>query len=243
MTTDAGLAVEGLQVRYGGRAALAGVCLAVAPGGILGLFGGNGAGKSTLLRAAAGLVRASAGRVLLDGRDVRRARARAGLRMVPETPAVFSHLSGRAHIALVAAAFGADERPALAAAEALGLAPRLAERAGGWSQGMRQRLALALACCGAPRCVLLDDPFSALDPGAARQALGVVRGLARERGAAVLLAGQRVREAAGIIDGWAVLHEGRAAGAARDVVRNGAGEPDAAATAAAIEAALEAAWA
>jgi len=237
MTNDVRLAAEGLVVRFGGREALAGVSLALGAGEVVGLFGGNGAGKSTLLRTAAGLVRAEAGRVLLDGRDTRKAEARAGLRFVPEAPAVFPHLCGRAHIELFASAWGADEQPALDAAEALGLAPRLSSRAGSWSQGMRQRLMLAVACVGEPRAVLLDDPFSALDPSATRQALDVVRALAAERGAAVLLAGQRVREAAGIIDRFLVLHEGRVA------AEGTADGQDASEVAARIEAALEDAWA
>lgn len=225
------------MVRFGGREALSGVSLHAGPGEVVGLFGGNGAGKSTLLRTAAGLVRAEAGRVLLDGRETCEAEARAGLRLVPEAPAVFPHLCGRAHIELFASAWGADAGPAFAAAAALGLSPRLLGRAGGWSQGMRQRLMLAVACCGGPRAVLLDDPFSALDPAATRQALLVVRSLARERGAAVLLAGQRVREAAVVIDRFIVLHEGRVA------AEGSADADDAPSLAARIEAALEAAWA
>lgn len=237
MADGARLVVEDLIVRYRGRAALDGVSLSVGAGEVVGLFGGNGAGKSTLLRTAAGLVRAAAGRVLLDGRDTRLASGRAGLRHVPEAPAVCAHLSGQGHIELYARAWDGDAGPGLEAAEALGLSPRLEERAGGWSQGMRQALMLAVACVGAPGCVLLDDPFSALDPAAVRRALQVVRGLARERGVAVLLAGQRVREAACVLDRWIVLHEGRVAS------RGETASAGAAETAARIEAALEAAWA
>lgn len=202
-------------MRLGSREVLGDVSLSVAPGEILGLYGGNGAGKSTLLRTVAGLVRRERGEILAAGRDPDgAAEARAHLAYLPETPAVAPHLSGKAHIDLLARLFARDPGPALAAAESLGLAPRLPERVGGWSQGMRQKLMLCLACLGKPRYVLLDDPLNALDPPSLSAALGLIRELA-DAGAAVLLAGQRPRETIGLIDSFAVLHEGRMRGSGR----------------------------
>lgn len=196
-------------MRLGSREVLGDVSLAVAPGEIFGLYGGNGAGKSTLLRTVAGLVRRERGQILLAGRDPGDStEARANLAYLPETPAVTPHLSGKAHIDLVARLFARDPAPALRAAEALGLAPRLSGRVGGWSLGMRQKLMLCLACLGKPRHVLLDDPLNALDPPSLSAALGLIRELA-DAGAAVLLAGQRPRETTGLIDSFAVLREGR----------------------------------
>jgi len=210
-----GLVITGLHVRLGSREVLRDVSLAAAPGEILGLYGGNGAGKSTLLRTVAGLVRRERGEVLVAGRDPDgAAEARAHLAYLPETPAVTPHLSGKAHIDLVARLFARDPAPALEAAKSLGLAPRLSGHVGGWSQGMRQKLMLCLACLGTPGCVLLDDPLNALDPPSLSAALGLIRKLA-DAGAGVLLAGQRPRETIGLIDSFAVLHEGRLNGSGR----------------------------
>ncbi len=188
-------------MRLGSREVLRDVSLAAAPGEILGLYGGNGAGKSTLLRTVAGLVRRERGEVLVAGRD-------------PDGAAETPHLSGKAHIDLVARLFARDPAPAFEAAKSLGLAPRLSGHVGGWSQGMRQKLMLCLACLGTPGCVLLDDPLNALDPPSLSAALGLIRKLA-DAGAAVLLAGQRPRETIGLIDSFAVLHEGRLNGSGR----------------------------
>lgn len=230
-------------MRLGSREVLRDVSLAAAPGEILGLYGGNGAGKSTLLRAVAGLVRRERGQILLAGRDPsQETTARATLAYLPETPAVAPHLSGQAHIDLVARLFARDPAPALEAAEFLGLAPRLPGRVGGWSQGMRQKLMLCLACLGTPGCVLLDDPLNALDPPSLSAALGLIRKLA-DAGAAVLLAGQRPRETIGLIDSFAVLHEGRLNGSGRlESGGDGMARIDDRDAAERIEALVEAAW-
>ncbi|EPR39182.1 ABC transporter related protein [Desulfovibrio sp. X2] len=230
------LDIQGLRVRYGRREAVCKVSLSVDAGEVVALYGYNGAGKSTLLRAVAGLARRAGGEVLLDGRDTRKAEARRGLRYVPESPVLFSHLSGEAHVRVFADAWRLDPDPAFEAAEALGLGPRMAQRPATWSQGQRQKLMLALACLGDPTCVLLDDPVSALDPRSGREAMALMRGLAREHGTAVLLTGQRPRDSAAAVDRFVCLHEGRAVS---EGVAAGRGEE---AVARAVEAALEASW-
>ncbi|MGY1828768.1 phosphonate ABC transporter ATP-binding protein [Blastococcus sp. SYSU DS0541] len=198
------LRLTGIEVRFGGTAALAGVDLAVAAGERVAVVGASGAGKSTLLGVVNGSVRPAAGavRVLgqdpaaLRGRELRRLRARTGtvhqhlelagqLRVVHNVNAgrLGSWSATRAAWSLIRPQ-GTDE--VAAALARVGLADRAYERTDRLSGGQRQRVALARLLVQRPELVLADEPASALDPALADQALGLLGELAAERGGALL---------------------------------------------------------
>lgn len=214
------LAAEGVHVRLGGHAVLSDLDLAVAEGEVLGIFGPSGAGKSTLFRALAGEQTLARGRVRLGGEDVSAMplwqRARRGLGYLPQTPSVLWDLTVAENLAVFAELAGrlprGAARPVDAAAIAreLGLGDRMNVAAGALSGGERRRLELARALGAAPRVLLCDEPFAALDPvGAA--SVGAALARLAEGGSAVIVADHHVADALRLCHRAALLLEGRIA--------------------------------
>src|SRR5579864_7812234 len=150
--------IESLTKRRGRREILRGLSLEVEPGEWLALLGPSGAGKTTLLRVIAGLERPDAGRILLGGRDVASIAARdRGIGFVFQDLALWPYLSVEEHLGLITG----SAAPLL---ERFGLRGMEKKRPHELSGGERQRLALARALAREPRLLLLDEPFSSLDP-------------------------------------------------------------------------------
>jgi ABC-2 type transport system ATP-binding protein len=166
--------VRGLTVRYGGRTALEGVDLWVAPGEVVAVVGGDGAGKSTLLRALAGAVRPAAGRVERP--------PALEIGYVSPGPGLYRDLTVDENVAFVGRAYGIprdllDGRagPLL---ERAGLTEARQRLAGNLSGGMRQKLALVLAIVHRPRLLILDEPTTGVDPVSRADLWRTVAGLA-----------------------------------------------------------------
>lgn len=194
--------------------ALEGVSLTVGAGEVVGLLGHNGAGKTTAVRLVTGILAPDSGRVRVHGRDpladgptIRRTTG-----VVSATPAVDDRLTARQSLAFVGDVFGVDHVRAGQQAEALldrlELADRADERVGGFSSGMRQRLALARTVLPEPLLVL-DEPTAALDPVASREVRDLLARLAREEGRSVLLCSHHLVEAQQLCDRVIVLDHGR----------------------------------
>ena len=194
------LALEGLQVAYGGIRAVKGIDLVVEPGELVCLIGANGAGKTTTLKAITGLIPSSAGRVIYDGHDLvgRRVHeiARRGLAMVPEGRGVFAQLSIEENLAM--GAFARNDRAAVASDvdRVFTLFPRLKERraqtAGTLSGGEQQMLAIGRALMSRPKLLLLDEPSMGLAPLMVEKIFEVIRAIASE-GVTMLLVEQNAR--------------------------------------------------
>ena len=194
------LALERVEVAYGGIRAVKGIDLAVESGEMVCLIGANGAGKSTTLRAITGLVRAAAGSIRYDGADISGLRvhevARRGLAMVPEGRGVFPQLTIEENLAM--GAYARADKAAIRAdmAHAFELFPRLAERrrqtAGTLSGGEQQMLAIARALMSRPRLLLLDEPSMGLAPLMVERIFEVIREIAAE-GVTMLLVEQNAR--------------------------------------------------
>jgi branched-chain amino acid transport system ATP-binding protein len=223
------LALEKLQVAYGGIRAVKGVDLTVAPGELVCLIGANGAGKTTTLRAITGLVRAAAGRILYDGEDIAGQRvheiARRGLALVPEGRGVFPQLTIEENLAM--GAYSRSDRKAVAADldRAFTLFPRLKERraqtAGTLSGGEQQMLAIARAMMSRPKLLLLDEPSMGLAPLMVEKIFDVIRAIAAE-GVTLLLVEQNARLALEVshrgyvLEGGLVTIEGKASSLLHD---------------------------
>ena len=194
------LALEQLQVSYGGIRAVKGVDLTVEPGELVCLIGANGAGKTTTLRAVTGLVRAAGGRIVYDGAEITGLRvheiARRGLALVPEGRGVFAQLTIDENLAM--GAYSRSDKPGVAAdmERAYALFPRLKERrrqtAGTLSGGEQQMLAIARALMGRPKLLLLDEPSMGLAPLMVEKIFEVIRAIASE-GVTLLLVEQKAR--------------------------------------------------
>jgi branched-chain amino acid transport system ATP-binding protein len=194
------LALEGLQVAYGGIRAVKGIDLHVDSGEVVCLIGANGAGKTTTLKAITGLVPAAGGRIVYDGGDLAGQRvhqiARRGLALVPEGRGVFAQLTIEENLAM--GAYARNDRAAVAAdvERAFTLFPRLKERskqtAGTLSGGEQQMLAIARAMMSRPKLLLLDEPSMGLAPLMVERIFEVIRAIAAE-GVTMLLVEQNAR--------------------------------------------------
>ena len=223
------LALEKLQVAYGGIRAVKGIDLHVEPGELVCLIGANGAGKTTTLRAITGLVRPSAGRVVFDGADISGRRvheiARLGMALVPEGRGVFPQLSIEENLAMGAYARSDAAGVASDVERAFTLFPRLKERrrqtAGTLSGGEQQMLAISRALMSRPRLLLLDEPSMGLAPLMVEKIFEVVRAIAAE-GVTLLLVEQNARLALEVSHRGYVLEGGLAtiSGEARSLLHD-----------------------
>ena len=169
MTSTHGLSIEGLTVRYGGTEAVRDVSLDVPAGSVLALVGPSGCGKTTILRAVAGLVDVAAGHIRIGDRDVTRVgAARRNVGLVPQSYAMFPHLSVAGNVAYGLRARRARrdvrERRVAEVLDLVHLTEYAQRRPAALSGGQRQRVALARALAVDPALLLLDEPLSALDP-------------------------------------------------------------------------------
>jgi len=209
------LVLDAVSVAYGKRRALDGVSLVVRTGEIVSLLGANGSGKSSTLRAISGLVRAGAGRIVLDGRDITRAAPEAivaaGIGHVPEGREIFPEFTVRENL-LVGGHTVSRAAVADGIERALGLFPVLGQRAGQLagtlSGGEQQMLAIARALMVRPRLLLLDEPSLGLSPRLAREIFGVIARLNAE-GTTILLVEQNARRALALASRAYVLETGR----------------------------------
>lgn len=218
MTNDSNLdlSIQICQLRhsYGDREVLRGLDLAVAPGEIYALLGGNGAGKSTTLSALLGFIVPSSGRVRVAGIDPAAdpALARVQLAYVPESVALYDHLTARENLDyFLALARAQRERKTVVepALNAVGL-PHHAwnQRVGGFSKGMRQKVAIALALARHVPVLLLDEPTSGLDPRATMEFNRLIE-TARDRKVAILMVTHDLLSAVDVADRIGFLADGR----------------------------------
>ena len=180
-------------------------------GAVTVLLGPNGAGKTTTVRLATGALVADRGDIevlglhpKIDGDEVRR---RVGI--VPPKPAFYDQLTGWENLQFAARIFGASEHAALDAAERFSIEDALLQQVGGYSTGMRTRLALARSVIHDPEVLLLDEPTAGLDPESSRNVLELIRELAG-RGRTIVLCTHLLHEAEGIADQIVLMSEGHA---------------------------------
>ena len=201
---------------YRKRAVVRGVSMRLQAGEIVGLLGPNGAGKTTTFRMVTGLERPERGRVFFDGADVTRlpihARARLGLGYLPQEATVFRGLSVRDNLCAVleATPLSRAERSRRAdlLLEEFGLGHLSSARAQTLSGGERRRLEIARALCTEPQFLLLDEPFTGLDPISVGEVQKLLRPLAHERGIGLLLTDHAARELFELCDRIYLMHDG-----------------------------------
>jgi ABC-2 type transport system ATP-binding protein len=163
------------------RPAVDGLDLTVRAGEFYTLLGPNGAGKTTTLRMVVGLLRPDSGSISVLGIDALAdpVAAKQAMAWISDEPMIYDRLTPYEYLEFVAGLWGIAARTAQARAEDLigwlGLGPHAHERCEGFSKGMRQKVALAGALVHAPRLIILDEPFTGLDAGSARQVKGVLR--------------------------------------------------------------------
>ena len=222
------VAARGLVKRYGKILAVDHVDLTVEPGDVFGYLGPNGAGKTTSLRMMLGLIRPTEGSVSLFGRDPidQGAKALDGVGGFVEAPLFYPYLSGRKNLRLLADYDGGGSRSRIEELlELVELRDRGADKVGGYSHGMRQRLGIAASLLRNPRLMLLDEPTTGLDPAGMRDMRDLVRRLASE-GLTVLLSSHLLYEVEELCNRVAIIRKGRIVyeGTLRDLLATAATE-------------------
>jgi len=210
------LRTEGLRKSYGGRRVVDGVAIEVRRGEIVGLLGPNGAGKTTSFYMVVGLIPPDKGKVVFNGSDITRLpmhlRARTGIGYLAQEPSIFRRLSVEQNILAIL------ETLRLARSERmnrlqellneLGLRHLAKSKADTLSGGERRRLEITRALVTKPTFLLLDEPFSGIDPIAVAECQEIIRGLKR-RGMGILLTDHNVRETLTITDRSYLMAEGK----------------------------------
>ena len=191
------LETEGLTRRFGRLTAVDDVNLRVDEGDIYGFLGLNGAGKTTTLRMCLKLIRPTAGRIRVFGRDLGSSFI-AIMRQVGalvELPAYYPHLSARTNLEFLRILTPGIERARIdEVLEVVGLGPRRDSPVRTYSQGMRQRLGIAMALLPRPRLVLLDEPANGLDPQGIADIRSVLRELNRRDGVTLIISSHLLHE-------------------------------------------------
>ncbi|MGC9450405.1 MAG: LPS export ABC transporter ATP-binding protein [Oceanipulchritudo sp.] len=210
------ISTEGLVKRYGKREVVKEVDLRVAGGEIVGLLGPNGAGKTTSFYIIVGLIPATAGKVFLNGRSITKLpmfrRARLGIGYLPQEPSVFRKLTVRDNLSAIAQTLSVSRARRRARVDELmhelGLEPVAHQRAYTLSGGERRRLEIARALLTEPRFLLMDEPFSGVDPISVSEVQKIVLAL-KDKGIGVLVTDHNVRETLRIVDRAYLLHDGK----------------------------------
>jgi ABC-2 type transport system ATP-binding protein len=205
------LSVEVAQLwkRFAGVPAVADLSFTVSPGRVTGFLGPNGAGKTTTLRILLGLVTPTSGTATIGGRryaDLPDPLTTVGASL--EATGFHSGRTARNHLRVLATAIGVPERRADEVLALVGLSDSARRRVGGFSMGMRQRLALAAALLGDPPVLLLDEPANGLDPEGIAWLRGFLRYLAGQ-GRTVLISSHVLSEVQQTVDDVVIIARGR----------------------------------
>jgi ABC-2 type transport system ATP-binding protein len=209
--TDAAptISVRGVTKRYGALTAVSDLSFEVRPGAVTGFLGENGAGKSTTLRVLLGLAAPTAGSATVLGMPYAELPDPArSVGAVLETQSFHPMRTGRNHLLAVATAAGIRADRVDEVLEEVGMTSAGRRRAGTYSLGMRQRLALGAALLGDPRVLVLDEPANGLDPQGIRWLRDLVRGFAAD-GRTVLVSSHVLAEMAQLADEAIVISRGR----------------------------------
>ncbi len=220
---------QALAKHYDAKVAVQDVSLTLQAGEIVGLLGPNGAGKTTTFYMVVGLIPATHGRVYLDGRNVTAMpmwqRARNGVGYLPQEASVFRKLTVWENVMAVVETLDLDERErrdrTAQQLTELGLEKLARQPAFTLSGGERRRLEIARALATKPRFLLMDEPFSGVDPISVAEVQSIIRKL-KERGIGILITDHNVRETLSIVDRAYLIHQGRVlvSGTPSEIVNN-----------------------
>ena len=210
------LETKALKKTYNGRPVVNGVDIHINPGEIVGLLGPNGAGKTTTFYMVTGIVAPDSGRILFDHRDVSQypmhKRAQLGIGYLSQEPSVFRKLTVEENVMAILETLGLSPRDRKKRLEELlgdlGISHLRRSKAFTLSGGERRRLEITRALVTHPLCILLDEPFSGIDPIAVSECQNLIRDL-KNKGLGILLTDHNVRETLAITDRAYIMSEGK----------------------------------
>ena len=210
------LETKNLVKTYGGRAVVNDVSFMVRQGEIVGLLGRNGAGKTTTFRMTIGMIAPDNGAVVFDGSEVTRMpmfkRARRGMGYLSQEPSIFQRLTVRDNLIAILETMELSRKERKVRCESLleqfGLVKVKSQLARTLSGGERRKLEIARSLVTNPAMILLDEPFSGVDPIAVQELQGEIRGL-KDRGISILLTDHNVRETLAVTDRSYIIDNGK----------------------------------
>ena len=210
------LETKALKKTYNGRPVVNGVDIYINPGEIVGLLGPNGAGKTTTFYMVTGIVTPDPGRILFDHRDVSQypmhKRAQLGIGYLSQEPSIFRKLTVEENVMAILETLGLSPRERKKRLEELlgdlGISHLRKSKAFTLSGGERRRLEITRALVTHPLCILLDEPFSGIDPIAVSDCQNLIRDL-KNKGLGILLTDHNVRETLAITDRAYIMSEGK----------------------------------
>ena len=210
MSTDIAVRVSGLTKKYGSTEALRGLDFEIPAGGLTGFLGPNGAGKTTTFRALLGLTRPDAGDIEVLGMKVpsQLPALVKKLGVIVEEPGLIKSLTGRTNLNVAADTLGFGHDRIDEMLDFVGLSEDAGRKAGDYSKGMRQRLALAAALLGDPELLILDEPLDGLDPAGQHAFRARLKNLASE-GRTVIVSSHALVDIEEMADHVVVVGEGR----------------------------------
>lgn len=222
---DYAITFDGVSKRYGSTQALVDLTVGFPAGTLTGFLGPNGAGKTTAFRVALGLTRPQSGAVTVLGDPIPAGLPRVIKRVgaVIEEPGIHKTLSGRDNLRVAAMTLGCGSGEVDRLLEFVGLASDAGRSAGGYSKGMRQRLALAVTLLGDPDVLVLDEPLDGLDPAGQVSFKSKLRQLVDEQGKTVIVSSHDLADVESMVDHVVVIDRGalRAAGPLEEVLGRG----------------------
>ncbi len=206
------LEVRGLCKRFGEITAVDELNLTIHPGDVYGFIGPNGAGKTTTIRMILGLIHSDAGEVKIFGYDLKRdyRRALSEIGALVESPAFYPFLSGYRNLRLFGDLSQRVSRERIyQVLELVGLSRRAHHRVRGYSQGMRQRLGIALALLHQPKLLILDEPTNGLDPQGIREVRNLIRRISQEEKITIFLSSHLLGEMEKLCNRVGIIYRGR----------------------------------
>ena len=223
------LQVQNLQKSFAGRSVVGGVSFHVDASEIVGLLGRNGAGKTTSFRMTIGMIEADAGKVVFDGKDISDLpmyqRARLGMGYLSQEPSVFTRLTCEQNLLAILETLPLSRQERRDRAGELldqfGLTHKAKQQARTCSGGERRKLEIARALVTDPKLILLDEPFSGVDPIAVEDLQREIKALSR-RGIACLITDHNVQQTLRVCDRACIIDEGKlfAQGTPRELVKD-----------------------
>ena len=221
------LVAEGLSKSYGSATVLRDLTFTLPRGHVMGFLGPNGAGKTTSIRILTTIMQPTSGRFEIDGQDFRHpAKIRPLIGVLPETLGLPNQISGMEYLSYFTQLYGWKRAAARGRAgellELVGLRTRGSRLIRTYSHGMRQRLGIARALVNDPVVLFLDEPVLGLDPRGQQDLLALLRDIAANQGASIILSSHALSDAEGVCDDVVILTDGRvvASGPLSEVLAN-----------------------
>ena len=205
--------VSGLKKNYGRLEALKSISFKVEKGSVFGFIGRNGAGKTTTMNILTGLIRFDDGKIFIKGKDFLKNKQELVklIGYLPETPSFYDYMNSYEYLSFIGEIIESDTKKIKSTVskllEMVKLTKQGKRRIGGYSKGMKQRLALAVAFMNNPEIIFLDEPASALDPEGRMEMLELIEGLKDEK-ITIFLSTHILNDAERVCDKICIIDEG-----------------------------------